>query len=406
MSRKSSRLEKKSKEASKAKEKASAKEAAGGMKWKDADDYFYVLDADIDGCKKIAGFDMDGTIIEPESGRAFPTGRSDWRWWHDSVPDKLKELHEDGFKIVIFTNQGGIEKGKQKKGDITGKILDLAEQLGFPLQALIAGAENLYRKPNSEMWDYFVANLNKGVEPDSDVSFYCGDAGGRAKDWKKGAKKDFSCSDRKFAANVGVNFYTPDAFFLEEKEAVFDWDGINPVELYNSLKGKVLQDEYHKDTQEMVVLVGPPASGKSTFSKKYFVPHEYTRVNRDELSTAAKCKKVADEALGEGLSVVVDNTNGAPSARQEFIDLAQKHDVPARCIFINTPFEVADHLNYVRVRETKGAVRRIPQVAYNVYKKNFVAPEKSEGFEEVIEIDFIPDFRDDPDFEKMFLQWT
>jgi len=110
--------------------------------------------------------------------------------------------------------------------------------------------------------------------------------------------------------------------------------------------------------------------------------------------------------LTEGLSVVIDNTNGASSARAEFVEIAQELGIPARCIYLNTPLEVADHLNYVRVRETKGKVRRIPQVAYNVYKKNFSEPRKSEGFEEVITIDFVPDLRDDPAFQKMFLQWT
>ena len=35
-------------------------------------------------------------------------------------------------------------------------------------------------------------------------SFYVGDAAGRAKGWAKDKPKDFSCSDRMFAANVGI----------------------------------------------------------------------------------------------------------------------------------------------------------------------------------------------------------
>jgi len=58
------------------------------------------------------------------------------------------------------------------------------------------------------------------------------------------------------------------------------------------------------------------------------------------------------------------------------------------------------------VRETKGEVRRIPPVAYNVYKKNFKEPSKSEGFNSIVKIDFVPDLRDDPKFEKMFMKWT
>lgn len=56
--------------------------------------------------------------------------------------------------------------------------------------------------------------------------------------------------------------------------------------------------------------------------------------------------------------------------------------------------------------ETDGAVRRIPDVAYRTYNKGFDEPEKSEGFEEIIKIEFIPDLREDKDFEKLFKSFT
>jgi bifunctional polynucleotide phosphatase/kinase len=39
-------------------------------------------------------------------------------------------------------------------------------------------------------------------------------------------------------------------------------------------------------------MIGPPASGKSTFTKKYLVPHKYVHINRDTLQTQEKCLKV------------------------------------------------------------------------------------------------------------------
>lgn len=44
-------------------------------------------------------------------------------------------------------------------------------------------------------------------------------------------------------------------------------------------------------------MVGCPASGKSTFRKKYFEPHGYIAVNRDTLGTAEKCLKVRDGVI-------------------------------------------------------------------------------------------------------------
>jgi len=382
------------------------------LAWQDSDELFFAMDSpDLKGSAKIASFDLDGTLVEPKSGKKFPTGRTDWEWWNEVVPTKLKSLHEDGFKIVIFTNQMGIEKGKQRKGDLTGKMIDIANELGFPIQAFIAGGENVYRKPSPLMWETMVSKFNHGVEIDMVASFYCGDAAGRKKDWKKGKKKDFSCGDRKFAANVGVKFFTPEELFLEEKgvdESDIDWEAINPVSFISGIpKDKKLDENgIVSEKQEMVIMVGPPASGKSTLTKKFFEPKGYIRINRDTLGTQAKCKKAVKEAFTEGLSVVVDNTNGSSSTRAEYVAIAQEQGVPVRCFLMSTSQEVADHLNYVRVRETKGDVRRIPDVAYRTYDKYYEEPEMSEGFNEVRKIEFIPDFRADPEFEKMWKQWT
>ena len=54
------------------------------------------------------------------------------------------------------------------------------------------------------MWKYFEEHYNGGVKVDLTESLYVGDAAGRPNGWKSGQKKDFSCSDRMFAANVGI----------------------------------------------------------------------------------------------------------------------------------------------------------------------------------------------------------
>jgi bifunctional polynucleotide phosphatase/kinase len=70
------------------------------------------------------------------------------------------------------------------------------------MQAFMAGATDKYRKPNILMWEKFVKEYNGGLEPKE--AMYIGDAAGRKKDWKTGAKKDFSCDDRKYAYNIGI----------------------------------------------------------------------------------------------------------------------------------------------------------------------------------------------------------
>jgi bifunctional polynucleotide phosphatase/kinase len=77
------------------------------------------------------------------------------------------------------------------------------------------------------MWEYFENSHNEGIKIDMKKSFYCGDAAGR-----KGPPKDFSDSDLKFALVLGIDFFTPEQFFLDEKKTV-QGDKLNLRSLIN-----------------------------------------------------------------------------------------------------------------------------------------------------------------------------
>ena len=153
------------------------------------------------------------------------------------------------------------------------------------------------------------------------------------------------------------------------------------------------------------MFVGRPASGKSTLRDRYFTPHNYTAVNRDTLGTKEKCVKVANEAIKGGKSVVVDNTNPSKADRKLYIDLATKAGIPARCMYFNVDITLAHHLNMFRQNQSQGERRRVPEVAYRTYEKNFEKPDSSEGFLEIVELDFVPQFDNDGD-KDLFSQWT
>ena len=154
-----------------------------------------------------------------------------------------------------------------------------------------------------------------------------------------------------------------------------------------------------------MVIVGRPASGKSTLRDKFFVPNGYVAVNRDTLGTQSKCLKVAEQALAEGKSVIIDNTNPSKAIRKPYIDLAKKVGVPSRCLHLSIPSEVCDHLNYYRQIQTKGVRRRVPDVGVRVFAKDFQTPTVEEGFTEVRELGFVPQFDSAAD-EELFKQWS
>lgn len=352
----------------------------------------------------VAAFDIDGCIITTKSGRKFATDPSDWKFLFDCVPAKLKELHTKGTKVVFFTNQAGIEKKKTLVHELQTKFEDIINQLGIPVQVFIATGENHYRKPSAEMWRYMESTCNGGMKIDKEKSFFVGDAAGRKKNWAPGKPKDFSCGDRMFAANIGVQFYTPEEFFLGHAPVHFEWAAPNPAEFLKGIN-KESSSQLHSETQEVMVVVGRPASGKSTLRERFFAPKGYVAVNRDTLGTQSKCLKVTEDALAEGKSVIVDNTNPSKAVRKPYIDLAKKFGVPARCIYLCAPPELCDHLNYYRQIQTKGVRRRVPDVGVRVYQKDLQKPTTSEGFAEVKELGFVPQFDSTAD-EELFKQWS
>lgn len=68
----------------------------------------------------------------------------------------------------------------------------------------------------------------------------------------------------------------------------------------------VVPDIKLSDKQEMIVLVGPPASGKSTIVNIF---KDYERINQDTLKTKSKCITTCKSAISSGKSVIIDNTN-------------------------------------------------------------------------------------------------
>ena len=158
----------------------------------------------------------------------------------------------------------------------------------MPLYLFAALGYDTYRKPNTGMWRALEAKLlaiRPGVTIDLSGSYFVGDAAGRrAADSGKqtvshGAGKDFSDSDRKFALNLELAFHTPQEFFLGEAAKDFELS-FDPT-TYASKAGepRCAFERLHK--LEVIVLVGSPAAGKSTFVEKFLSPMGYDRVNRE-----------------------------------------------------------------------------------------------------------------------------
>ncbi len=136
------------------------------------------------------------------------------------------------------------------------------------------------------MWTHFAQKIVRGHQVDMEQSFYVGDAAGRPDGWKQGRRADHANVDRKFAHNVGLKFYTPEAFFLDEQEAEYEEDSFDPKALLSIptpselplVKFKADLEGY--SSAHVLIFVGYPASGKSTFFRRHLAQHGYTLINQ------------------------------------------------------------------------------------------------------------------------------
>ena len=72
--------------------------------------------------------DLDHTIIKPSSGGTFPTSIKDWEFLK-GVTNVIKHHADRGYRIIIVTNQGGIEAGHMTEEEFNVKALNITEEL-------------------------------------------------------------------------------------------------------------------------------------------------------------------------------------------------------------------------------------------------------------------------------------
>ncbi|XP_072249061.1 bifunctional polynucleotide phosphatase/kinase [Leuresthes tenuis] len=387
---------------------ASLTKACTMSSWQHISNLMLYTAAGVKASNKIAGFDIDGCIITTKSGKVFPTAPDDWRILYPEIQPRLASLLKKGYKVVFFTNQMGITKGKLRPEVFKSKVEDVLATLQLPVQVFVATGPGIYRKPVMGMWNHLCEKANDGVTVDKTQSFYVGDAAGRPENWAPGKKKkDFSCSDRLFALNIGLQFHTPEEYFLGWKSAPYSLPEFDPRKLATTAR---LYDPPSASLTslktEVIVAVGYPASGKSTFFHTHIIPNGYAYVNRDTLGSWQNCVSACERALREGRSVAVDNTNPDPESRKRYVDVAKAAGVSCRCFHFSASLEQAKHNNKFRdmvPSDSKHA--KVNDMVFYSYKKQFVAPALSEGFSEILHIHFVPNFKDSQS-ETLFRQFS
>jgi predicted kinase len=132
---------------------------------------------------------------------------------------------------------------------------------------------------------------------------------------------------------------------------------------------------------ECVVLIGLPASGKSSFYQERFAG-THDLVSKDLMRNARAPEKRQQQliaaSLAAGRSVVVDNTNPSRAVRAAIIEMAKRHGAAVIAYFFETA--AGDALRRNRARLGR---ERVPDVAIFAVRKRLEPPDASEGFDRI-----------------------
>lgn len=296
----------------------------------------------------MAAFDMDGTLIKTRSGKKFPIDSEDWQWISSDLLTKLKSI-QNSHSIVILTNQSKFNDELRKK------IVSICSLLEIPVLVLVSTGYTKYRKPMRGFIDYLETNYDFSLTD----SYFVGDAIDNT--------LDHSNCDFYFALNARLQFHYAHHYF-NTGDPKYSKRLLPPpkLPLFNSKPDNITKFQ----TYEIIILVGPPAIGKSHFTK---MMEGWTSISADKYKTKPKYNKALGLLLKSSHKIILDNTHPSRKSREELITLIKSVRPNANiCILEISPGHdqrsIAEYLNYERCYN---GGTWISAIVYNVYYKNY-----------------------------------
>lgn len=299
---------------------------------------------------KVIGFDLDDTLIK------FKT----LELMYDTVVEKLRSIRG---QFVLFSNQGTHITTIERLEEI---VQMLFKNVGFDFPVYM-GQTFIMRKPCIGMFDVaFPVGIKEFI--------YVGDFGGVS-----GKKR----SDALFPYNVNVihpgiktSFILASNYFTDTvnivPEITFNLQHIViSEEMYRNRINNVIDtiDKNSKGKPVMIMMMGFPGSGKSTFAKELQKvlneTKEYKYIAYDDMTPTEFTSHVKN-ALAKNESFIVDRTFLSKSMRDKVYKYV-KGDRYVIAVYLEG-FEEAMYL--ANLREMNGGVH-IPAVAFHALKKSY-----------------------------------
>lgn len=131
---------------------------------------------------------------------------------------------------------------------------------------------------------------------------------------------------------------------------------------------------------QVILLIGIPATGKSTFYKERFAD-THLRINRDMVRTRHRERRLFEACLEIGQSVVVDNTNISKEVRARFIRPAIDAGATVTGYYFRSVASESLDRN-----TTRSGAARVPDKAVLSMVKLLQLPSMAEGFQSLFHV--------------------
>lgn len=136
---------------------------------------------------------------------------------------------------------------------------------------------------------------------------------------------------------------------------------------------------------QLVILIGLPASGKSSFYRSRLAAthvHVSKDLMRNRRDKQARQLTLIDKALAAGRSVVVDNVNATAADRAALVEAGRRHGASIVGYVLTT-----ERAECLRRNQRRTGRDRVPAVAVHTAANRSEAPMRAEGFAELYTVE-------------------
>ena len=138
-------------------------------------------------------------------------------------------------------------------------------------------------------------------------------------------------------------------------------------------------------TAEIIIFIGIPASGKSTFYEQNFAA-THIHISLDVLNTRNQENKMLEETLASGKSCVIDNTNVSVFERAKYIESGKRYGYKVIGYYFRSSIDEC------RIRnDRRQGKNQVPEVALRNKAAHLERPSMQEGFDELYYVKIVDD---------------